>query len=300
MRKPLMNRLLLTLAVSAQCSAVMAAVTAEITGDNVNLRAAPTNTSEVVGQVSSGEVLEITGAVSSWLRVVPPDRVSLWVFDEFVEDGRVAVSRLQVRAGPGINYTVLGKLDKGGTLDIRGLKGEWREIAPPRGCGLWVNSRYANIQKTPVQTPLKETVSRTDVQRKPPRPADSAPPRTEEPVRAKRTTGPVPRGGDDIVSRVDVGDYIDEAYLLKDVEQGRRVERSGTISLSGVVWRRPSSFRLVNYDKWDRAVTSCYIMGNERYLERLKGKTVYLTGREYWMQGVRYPLVVPDRISIRN
>ena len=87
------------------------AVEARVKTDRVNLRARAEATSEVVGQVSVDERLPVQQVQEEWVQVVPPDRIDLWVHRDFVKDNASTVDRLNIRAGAGINYSVVGTLE---------------------------------------------------------------------------------------------------------------------------------------------------------------------------------------------
>ncbi len=56
----------------------------EVRGNNVNLRARPWPGSTVVGQVSSGDSVFITGIRGQWVRIRPPASAKAWVFYKYV------------------------------------------------------------------------------------------------------------------------------------------------------------------------------------------------------------------------
>jgi uncharacterized protein YraI len=293
-------RVLLSFAILISTVALCrATVNIRVTGDNVNLRSGPTNASEVVGQVSTGEILQTTGSLGGWLQVIPPDKVDFWIYDEFIVKDKVAVSRLRVRGGPGINYRPLGILDKGDKVVSRGIKGEWRKIEPPKGCYLWISIDYADVINPHKPTPVKQGSSDLASVRKPPKPSSGRgagvskvlPIKVKSAAPTKMTSSPKP---------TDLHGLIDMSKLQKDVGQGVVAKRTGVIKPSGMVWRRPSKFRLVMYDKWDRAVTICYVVDKQSRLSSVEGQDVYIVGHEYWIQGVRYPVVVVDQLILNN
>lgn len=59
----------------------------EVRGNNVNIRARPWPGSTVVGQVSSGETVFITGVRGQWVRIRPPAGAKAWVFSKYVAYG---------------------------------------------------------------------------------------------------------------------------------------------------------------------------------------------------------------------
>jgi hypothetical protein len=43
----------------------------------------------------------------------------------------------------------------------------------------------------------------------------------------------------------------------------------------------------------------CYVRGNNVQMNSLLGRRLLIRGREYWVQGAKYPVVIPDEIIPR-
>ncbi len=264
-----------------------------VTADNVNLRSSPNNNAEVVAQVSAGDIL-ISGEKQQddWIEVMPPSRVDLWVYGEFVKDGVVAVSTLAVRCGPGINYGSLGSFSKGDKLNVRGTAGDWIKIAPPDTCRFWIYRKYIEpvdgVGKTEtavddsnvVDAEIKESQSV-------PEPVPALP-RNDKPVRDV----PVDRK-QDVTSLK--GLLVNERLVLS-MEQGKTVEYTGVLGMAGPVLHKPCKYRLVMRDDKGRVTSACYILGDPALLEKVMGHILKVQGREYWIRGVRDAVVEPSRI----
>ncbi|MFH0907847.1 MAG: SH3 domain-containing protein [bacterium] len=256
-------------------------VTAKVTGQHVNLRAKPESTSEVVGQVSDGDVLSVKSIQAEWVEVVAPESVELWVHQDFVADGRSAVSKLNVRAGPGVNYNVVGNLDKGEALTVKGTFGEWVRIAPFPAASLWVSKDFVQlnlpVRKTP---PPVSVVAATNRPPLPPAAADVSPTST---VQAAQDIAPPPPS---------------DLVLIPLAGQGKLVEREGELKPAPYAVNRPSPFRLAQR-VGTRMDTVCYLRGNTQQLQSLMGWRLSVRGREYWVQGVNEAIVVVERIEKR-
>ena len=115
--------------------------TAVVTEGKINVRGQPSLIGEVITQLQRGEkvtVLERTtvenpksGEPTNWAKIKLPQNTPVWVFAPFVKDGKVAVSRLNVRAGRGENYSVIGRLVKDDAVKPIQTVEEWMEIEPP-------------------------------------------------------------------------------------------------------------------------------------------------------------------------
>jgi hypothetical protein len=224
--------------------------------------------------------------------------VELWVHREFIKDNQVMAPKLYVRGGPGINYTVVGTLLRGDTITPKGDFGEWIKIVPPAGCSLWVNRSYlqvlqpektkpALVQRPAADQPVKAAGQVAEG-------AAEAPDIYAPPVVAVAPKVPVAQP----VQQPAVTNVPSDLALIPLAGQGRIVQRDGILRLSGLVWGRPSRFRLVRYEG-SRIEMICYVRGNSSQMNDLLGERLLIRGREYWVQGVKYPVVIPDEIIPR-
>ncbi len=295
------------------CSAFLAVAANEavVTGMRVNLRAAPEATSEIVGQVARGDRLALAGdPEGDWLPVAIPDSLSVWVYGPLVRDGVVHVSRLQVRAGPGINYRVLGVLEKGRRLTVRDTKLDWLKIEPPTGSRVWISSTYAEpVAEPPVAvSPKPEAVASPDIRvardRPKPRPvqarpaAKPSPPARKPPMPADDA---MPPGGGIVGAEDRVGQataFPGNLTPAPGMTQGRQASYEGRLRRTSFLWRRPADYRLVGRDEKGRAVTVCYLLDAGRNLDAMLGKKIIAKGAEYWVQGFRLPMLLPSSIVL--
>lgn len=120
--------------------------TVMVTGNRVNLRAAPHGHSEVVGQVSYDDRLTLHGAPTDvWVKVGIPPTCDVWIFSELLRNDLVIADKAQVRAGAGLNYHAVGQLVRGDRVEIRGTFKEWTKIAPPANCSVFITNLYVRV-----------------------------------------------------------------------------------------------------------------------------------------------------------
>lgn len=60
---------------------------------------------------------------------------------------RVVADSVNLRAGAGVDYEVVGQVSRGDVLDALGAEGEWIQVRPPTGMCLWV---YAQLVRDSV------------------------------------------------------------------------------------------------------------------------------------------------------
>lgn len=117
--------------------------TAVVKQDRVNVRGQAAQTSEVITQLRKGESVTIlqeitlaktkSGESAHWAKILLPGNTPVWVNAAFVdaEKKTVTSAKLNVRAGPGENFSVIGQLARGDAVkEIRKVEG-WIEIEPP-------------------------------------------------------------------------------------------------------------------------------------------------------------------------
>lgn len=270
---------------------------ARIKADRVNLRAKPDATGEVVAQATLDERLRVLQTDTNWVQVVPPDRVDLWVHRDFVKDGLSVGEKVNVRAGAGINFSVVGQYTRGQRVEVRGQFGEWLKVAPSNS-GLWVSRELVDLLYParivePAPAPLVDA------------PAPAAP-LPAGPAEAESGLGPVtasappfqPSGTGAPVSGPDtVATGAPRDLKLVPLDgQGRVARYEGELKPAPFMFGRPSKFRITRR-VGNQIHTVCYVRGNTRQLESLLNERLIVGGREYWVQGVKVPVLVLDRIE---
>lgn len=257
---------------------------ARVKSDRVNMRARPDTSAEVVGQAQLDERLPVLRVESAWVQVAPPDRIDLWVHRDFIKDGTSTVNKLNIRAGAGINYTIVGHLERGARVDVRGLFGEWVKIAPSNS-SLWISRDLVDLvyPARPVEPPPAPVA----------RPAPSVP--APEPAMALRELGETAARAPATPAPAAVPPPAD-LRLVPLEGQGRLVQREGELKPAPFIFGRPSKFRLVRQEG-SQLSTLCYVRGNSEQLNALVNERLIIRGREYWVQGVRQPVIVLERIE---
>ncbi len=129
---------------AALCLSVAGAFAADeavVKAARINVRGQPTTSSEVVTQLKQGEKIIVLEEIihpkpgkdepAKWLRIALPSNTPVWVNAHFVTNGAVAVPRLNIRSGPGENFSAIGRAPKGAALKELRRNGDWLEIEAP-------------------------------------------------------------------------------------------------------------------------------------------------------------------------
>ena len=164
-----------------------AQIPAVIKGDRTNVRAKPGFDGEVLASLKKGDVVSVIGEVDgvgadgkttrSWSKIALPAKVAVWAYGPLLDakTRTVKAPTVNLRAGPGRNYSELGKLSQGASITIVRSLEDWTQIEPPTGTFAYVASSL--VDTTPQPSALK--------QEKPAEPA-------HEPVAGARPAPPIP------------------------------------------------------------------------------------------------------------
>ena len=329
--------LLLSLLCAAAGLGARAESFVEVTGTRVNLRAGPKSDAEVVAQADYGDRLVLHGKVTDpWVAVAVPEACDLWIRSDLLRDGVIAVERARLRAGAGVNYTDVGILGRGTRLTVRGTFGDWTKVAPPQdpAISVYVTNLYVRavaaapqpappparpapqaapppVQPAPVAplvvpvdpTPVVEPAAPVAMQDAVPAEApDTRIPRRDSPA----PPPPADKGRPTLLgsgmsdNSAPVGPAkIPSSRLRSDIAQATPGAYAGTLARSPRFGNHPTRFRLVRFNASDDPVTVCYVYGNSRQLDAMKGSSLTVTGAVYWFRDTALPTVFAQEI-LRN
>jgi uncharacterized protein YgiM (DUF1202 family) len=154
-----------------------------ITRDRVNVRGKPSVFSEVLTQLNKGDKVKIVdkvkiekpkeGDLSDWVKIQLPPSVPVYVHSAYINTNLMTVipNRLNLRAGPGEEYSVLGIIEKGTAVKVVDKKGDWYLIeTPTNACG-YVAAEFVEKQAAIAKQP--ETAEPTKEETKPALPVET-------------------------------------------------------------------------------------------------------------------------------
>lgn len=139
---------------------------ATINRARVNVRGGPSFASEVITQLQKGDQVSFIeevpvekprpGEPAKWAAIKLPASTPVWVFTDFLNDKTVKVPKLNLRAGPGENYSVVGRLVKGDTVkELRTVEG-WMQIETPENARAFVDASYLTRTNAPTAAVAEE------------------------------------------------------------------------------------------------------------------------------------------------
>ncbi|MSU61070.1 MAG: hypothetical protein EXS31_01535 [Pedosphaera sp.] len=175
--------------------AVAAEQTVTIKEPTVNVRGKPSFLGEVITQLKKGEKVVVLEEIAvakpkkdepaAWLKIQMPANTPVWVNHGFIDPTSKAVRapKLNLRAGPGENFSVIGRLLQGDVVKEIRIVDAWMEIDTPPGTYAFIASEL--VSKEPASAaPVPETIPATLLVAASviPKPADVAVPATPPPA----------------------------------------------------------------------------------------------------------------------
>ena len=161
--KTIFGRFLAALVAASLTQAPLgAAETAVVKGDNVNVRGLPSLTGEVITQIKKGEPVVVleeipvskskTEEPTKWVKIQMPANTPVWVNATYVDTNNTVIPpKLNLRAGPGENYSVVGRVEKGHVLKPIRTVESWIEVEGITNAYAFV---AADLLTAPTATPV--------------------------------------------------------------------------------------------------------------------------------------------------
>ena len=159
----------------------LVAGSATVASPNLNLRGQAGLKGEVVGHLKLGDAVTVISPITldkhaadepaQWAKIALPAGLKVWVSAHFVDATNkvVTAKKLNLRAGPGENYSVVGILEKGASISEITTKGSWIQIEAPSSAFAYVAAMYLKqeaavpVVSQPNPTPEPTTVVATPV-----------------------------------------------------------------------------------------------------------------------------------------
>ncbi len=241
--------------------------------DRVNVRKGETVT--VLEEVTPKK--HKRGEPAKWAKIQLPPNTPVWVFAPYVETNNhtVNIKRLNLRAGPGENFSVIGRLERGAEVKEIRTDGNWMEIEAPTNAYAFVavemleksaaapapTELAANKEPAPAQPP--PTVE--NVKPEPaPTPAVEPTPAPPPPQPTPQPAAPAPQPA--------------PAAPADTAPSKRIVSREGTVVYSRSV-QAPTTFALENRES-RRIVNFLHSESEDILLKKFAGKKVIVSGEE--------------------
>jgi len=274
--------------------------------NNVNIRGQALINSEVIGHLQKGDAVTIVKEItlkkpkqdepSQWYQIVLPTNIAVWVHSSFIDTATKTVKprRLNLRGGPGENYSILGRMEKGAAINELESKDGWLKIEPPTNSFGFVAAHL--LERTPapaiVAPPPKTEPPVTnpppliaEVPATAPAVAPATTPVTAPPAETPPTTATPP------VTVPPVG--TPEA----PIEKVRKVVSREGILKGSVSIQAPTHFELRSLDT-GKTINYVFSPSPNLLLKQFKGKRIVVTGEELLDERWQHtPVIIVDALE---
>ena len=127
---------------------------AEVCVSNLNVRGQAGLKGEVVAHVQKGESVTVLSEITldkhmadepaQWAKIALPASVDVWVNSTYIDEATKTIKpkKLNLRAGPGENYSVIGVIERGTAVTESGTKGSWTKIDAPTNAYAFIAALY--------------------------------------------------------------------------------------------------------------------------------------------------------------
>lgn len=257
---------------------------AVVSANNVNVRGQAKLNSEVLARMTNGEPVQVIEEIhlkrsgpdepSAWAKIVLPEKVHAWIHTSYIDPANKTVRprRLNMRGGPGENYSVLGMLQRGDTVKEIQTKGDWTEIEAPTNAYAFMAAQYLSqelpaIAAAPAAEPTPPVTTITEA------PAIEA--ATNTPA-----VGEVPAATNQValLNANELPPLSNAAPAVEEPPPPRIVQREGIVRGTFSV-QAPTKFELISPDN-GRAINYLYTSSTNLDLSRYKGLHIIVSGEE--------------------
>ncbi len=277
------------LAVGSLAVLAAAEVPAVVKGDRVRVRGQATLKSEVITLLKKGETVTVLeeidakkpkrGEPAKWARIQLPPNTPVWVYAPYIEtvNNTVNIKRLNLRAGPGENFSIIGRIERGTPVKQIRTTDKWMEIEAPPNAYAFVAAQM--LEKSPTPEPAPTTLAANAAKTSPAQPAPTVETVKTEPTPAVATE-PVPATTQPAqpVTQPAVVTPQPATTTVEGAAPKRIVSREGTVIVSRSV-QAPTSYALENRES-RRTVNYLHSESEDINLKRFAGKKVIVTGEE--------------------
>jgi len=266
---------------------------ATITGDNVNVRGRASFAGEILKRLKKGDTVNVIEQVylakpkaeepSQWAKITYPAGANVWVHSAFIEttNSSVKPKRLNMRGGPGENFSAVGILAQGDVVKEISRKGVWIEIAAPEKAYAFVAAEYLKQDGTAPLVP----------------PIVSIPPPEVTPIGDANTV---------VVPPVDVPNTNEVANATPttpaDPEQSEVPPPPRIVTHEGVVRPTVSIQAPTIYEIWDPktrvTINYLYTSSSNLDLSLYKNLRIVVTGEESLDSRWKTPVINIQRIQV--
>ncbi|HEX5222007.1 MAG TPA: SH3 domain-containing protein [Verrucomicrobiae bacterium] len=260
---------------------------ATISGNNVNVRGKAGYKGEVFTKLNSGDTVTVieqvilqkpkAGEPAQWAKIAIPANAHVWVHSTYIDANKtVKPKKLNVRTGPGENYSVVGTIEQGTAVKEVSTKDNWLQIEAPASAFAYVAASY--VQQKPTDTAVSPVVSVV-----PPETSTNLPPSNDN-IASTITDNPGviatnnPDGEPTPTVIPDAANATPPPPVLIEEDIPRFVSHEGVVRGSGSI-QAPSEFALYSKET-GKAINYLYSPTPQLDVGKYFGRRIIVNGEE--------------------
>ncbi len=258
---------------------------ATISGNNVNVRGKAGYKGEVVTKLNNGDAVTVieqvilqkpkAGEPSQWAKINLPASAHVWVHNAYIDANKtVKPKKLNVRTGPGENYSVIGTLEQGVAVKEVSAKGNWLEIEAPTGAHAFVAASYLHQTATDLAVPPVVSLA--------PPETTNVPPTTEIASSTTDSTGVIatnnPGGEPTPTVTPDASTAPPPPAVVEEIDVPRFVSHEGVVRKSGSI-QAPTDYGLYSKET-GKLINYLYSPTPQLEMSRYYGRQIIVSGQE--------------------
>lgn len=256
---------------------------ASVDANHVNVRGQPKLKSEVVARLAKDQKVTVIEEItrknsgpdepSAWAKIALPSDVHVWVNSGFIDASNKTVKpkKLNVRSGPGENFSVLGRLQRGEAVNQVSAKGDWLELEAPTNAFAFVAAQYLKQEAAAPAAPAEPAPVSATVTNEP---AIAAAP-TEAPGTPAAAE---PAAITNAAPETAAAPATETPAAAPEPPPKRIVEREGIVRGTTSI-QAPTHFELVSPES-RRTIDYLYTTSPNLDLSRYKSLRIIVTGEE--------------------
>jgi uncharacterized protein YgiM (DUF1202 family) len=277
--------------------------------NNVNVRGQASIKSEVIAHFQKNDPITILEEITlkkpkqdepaRWYRISLPTNVAVWVHSSFIDSATKTVkpARLNLRGGPGENYSILGRLEKGAVVNELDSKNDWLKIQPPTNSFGFVAAHLVERTTAPAIVSTPPVTEQPAVITNPPPLITEVPAATPPVVPPTTPVTPPPAEAPPVTTTPPVTVPPVEIPEVSIEKVKKVVSREGILKGS-VSIQAPTHFELRSLDT-GKTVNYVFSPSPDLLLKQFKGKRIVVTGEELLDERWQHtPVIIVDSLEI--
>ncbi|HEY3760724.1 MAG TPA: SH3 domain-containing protein [Verrucomicrobiae bacterium] len=272
---------------------------ATIASEHVNVRGQAGVNGEVIAHEFKGDTVTVLDQINlkkhasdepaQWAKVTYPTNASIWVFAKYIDSNNtVSTKKVNLRAGPGENFSTVGILNSGDPVTPIETKGRWMKIQAPTNSYAFIAAMY--LTQSPEQIAAANTPPTPTEVEQPPTPVmTQVPPQPQTGVNIPPTVptpAPVPNSPEN----------------MPEVSYNNNLPR--VVSHEGVVRHVGSLITPTAYELYslatDKNIDFLYTTSTNLDLSKYIGMQIIVTGEEDLAARWDIPVLTIQQIIVVN